>query len=131
MFDEFQNMYFFNTASMSYGCRKVKAVISPMKGVWLLPVVATPLALIIFIQGFLPLKVHNEGFASEQCCDKPVFKKVVLMVVDALKAEFMIKQDSVSADWAFVKKSVADGKAIMFKAKAHPPTVTLPRIKVC
>lgn len=79
--------------------------------------------------GFLPLKSHNLGYSSEQCCDQPKFRKVVLMVVDALKTGF-VTLDHVK-DWPFVYDAIKKGQGIIYNARVHPPTVTLPRVKVC
>ena len=84
-------------------------------------------ALALFIQGFLPHKSHVVGYSSEKCCRAPVFNKTVLMVVDALRTDFVV--DRIDS-WSYLKQLVQDGYARVYNAKVHPPTVTLPRIKV-
>ena len=50
------------------------------------------------------------------------------MVVDALRADFLLGSDA-SLNFPFVSALQADGKACSYLARAHVPTVTLPRIK--
>ncbi|KAF9956063.1 major facilitator super transporter protein [Mortierella alpina] len=57
---------------------------------------------------------------------KPRFGKVVLMLVDALRSDFLYGNDS---DFRFMQSLINDHKAIPFTALASAPTVTLPRLK--
>ncbi|CAO3563846.1 unnamed protein product [Mortierella alpina] len=57
---------------------------------------------------------------------KPRFGKVVLMLVDALRSDFLYGNDS---DFHFMQSLINDHKAIPFTALASAPTVTLPRLK--
>ncbi|KAF9960041.1 major facilitator super transporter protein [Mortierella alpina] len=57
---------------------------------------------------------------------KPRFGKVVLMLVDALRSDFLYGNDS---DFRFMQSLIDDHKAIPFTALASAPTVTLPRLK--
>ena len=56
---------------------------------------------------------------------------MVLVLIDALRADFVM--DSLHSNlpkMKFVKSLEEKGEAISVLAKAHPPTVTMPRIKV-
>ena len=50
----------------------------------------------------------------------------MIMLVDALRADFIWQRGS---RFAFVNDKIAEGAALPFTTRAHPPTVTLPRIK--
>ena len=52
--------------------------------------------------------------------------RVVVMLVDALRADFLWKPGS---RFAYVNAKIAEGAALPFTTRAHSPTVTLPRIK--
>jgi len=56
------------------------------------------------------------------------FDKLVVMLVDALRADFVYNHTS--SEFKFARQLMAAGKAVPFAAAAHSPTVTLPRIKV-
>ena len=54
------------------------------------------------------------------------------MVIDALRADFVFKEDSLSGDSPriqFLEKLLQEDKAVGLIARANPPTVTLPRLK--
>ena len=53
-------------------------------------------------------------------------ERVVIMLVDALRADFIWRNES---RFAFVNAKIAEGVALPFTTRAHSPTVTLPRIK--
>ncbi|CAI4231014.1 unnamed protein product [Auanema sp. JU1783] len=52
--------------------------------------------------------------------------RVVFMVIDAWRYDFLT---SAHSPMKFVRKSVENGRAVMFKGIVQPPTVTMPRIK--
>ena len=58
--------------------------------------------------------------------DPATRERVVIMLVDALRADFIWQNGS---RFAFVNEKIAAGAALPFITRAHPPTVTLPRIK--
>lgn len=64
-----------------------------------------------FVPGVSPLKRH--------------YNKTVLVLIDALRADFLFSPDT---PMSMTKKLVSQNLALV--AKAHTPTVTLPRIKV-
>ena len=55
------------------------------------------------------------------------FRKFHLVLIDALREDFVFGDKS---PMSFVKKLQGEGHALSFTATVHPPTVTLPRIKV-
>jgi ethanolaminephosphotransferase len=95
----------------------------------------------VFYAGFFPSKVVVPGEASHSANAPPVggdplktphsvpapkFKKMVFMLVDSLRSDFISKS---SSGFTFVRSLLSQGKAYAYRAHAHPPTVTLPRIK--
>ncbi|CAR29946.1 ZYRO0G20724p [Zygosaccharomyces rouxii] len=90
-------------------------------------------AIFIFCCGFFPQKNVLKGNAdfiiesSIQTQSKPVFDKFVLIVVDALRSDFVF-EESIS-NFKFVHSLINDGEAWGFTAYSNPPTVTLPRLK--
>ena len=69
-------------------------------------------------------------------------KQVVIVLIDALRADFVLNKKDLSKlglefsgnlDYPkinFLADKIENGEALAFVAKATPPTVTLPRIKV-
>lgn len=53
-------------------------------------------------------------------------ERVVIMLVDALRADFIWQNGS---RFAFVNAKIGEGAALPFTTRAHSPTVTLPRVK--
>ncbi|KAF2158178.1 alkaline phosphatase-like protein [Myriangium duriaei CBS 260.36] len=107
-----------------------------------------PLSCLIFATGFFPYKPLLPGLAtfkdqdaheelellvtSKDGARTPVqrpnrmFNKVVLMVVDALRSDFVYGAES---GFNFTQGLIRSGAALPFTAYAAPPTVTMPRIK--
>ncbi|CAK7898204.1 GPI ethanolamine phosphate transferase 2 [[Candida] anglica] len=99
-------------------------------------VVAHVVGLLLFLRGFFPSKVVLSGyndfhdgikspFATK--AGTPQFKKIVLMVVDAMRADFVYSETY--SDMSFVHQLISRGNAIPYTAFSNPPTVTLPRLK--
>lgn len=90
-------------------------------------------AIFIFCCGFFPQKNVLKGTAnftlesSVQTESKPVFDKLVLVVIDALRSDFVF-EESIS-NFTFVHSLINGGEAWGFTAYSNPPTVTLPRLK--
>ncbi|KAF9354844.1 major facilitator super transporter protein [Mortierella sp. AD094] len=97
----------------------------------------------MFAKGFFPYKAISTSFASFEDLPplpslsvhdqrqkgvhvKPRFGKVVLMLVDALRSDFLYGNES---DFKFIQSLIDSHKAIPFTAIASAPTVTLPRLK--
>ncbi|XP_021713995.1 GPI ethanolamine phosphate transferase 2-like isoform X1 [Chenopodium quinoa] len=65
----------------------------------------------------------------------PLYRRLILMVVDGLPAEFVLGKDGEPPTKAFVDAMpythslLANNMAIGYHAKAAPPTVTMPRLK--
>ncbi|RMJ23192.1 hypothetical protein PHISP_05933 [Aspergillus sp. HF37] len=90
-----------------------------------------PVAILIFSSGFFPYKSLLPGLATFEEADSstippPVFDKVVFMVVDALRSDFVFANDS---GFLFTQSLIRSGAALPFTAHASSPTVTMPRLK--
>lgn len=88
---------------------------------------------ILFSIGFFPQKnvlpgfnSFPEGQAPFAMNNGPPFDKLIFIVVDALRSDFMFSNSSLMH---FLHSLVQDGSALPYTAFAHPPTVTLPRLK--
>lgn len=90
-----------------------------------------PIAILIFAGGFFPYKPFLSGLAQYESLDfepppEAPFNKVVFMVVDALRSDFVY---SGLSGFQFTQSLIASGAAIPFTAHATSPTITMPRIK--
>ena len=93
--------------------------------------------LIVFLSGYFPV---NHGDTSRSTSDnlpsswRRKVGHLVIMVIDALRADFVLDLDNETKNprpkIKYLQQLLEDKKAIGFVAKANPPTVTLPRIKV-
>ncbi|ANZ77985.1 BA75_04391T0 [Komagataella pastoris] len=84
-----------------------------------------------FLKGFFPMKavIQEEGdphYIGNYQLPDPKFDKLIFMVVDALRSDFVFSDHS-SMD--FVHSLLNGGKALGYTAYSNPPTVTLPRLK--
>lgn len=110
--------------------------------------VLLPIAILVFASGFFPFKPLLPGlatFGDHDAQDQgPIFDRVVFMVVDALRSDFVYGYNSgfqftqryrLTRSWSLVMYAdgssslIRDGAAIPLTAHAAPPTVTMPRIK--
>ncbi|CEP09661.1 hypothetical protein [Parasitella parasitica] len=87
----------------------------------------------LFCKGFFPYKIYLPGYASKgdqfslhEHPQDPEFDRLVFVVIDALRNDFLIGNAS---GFDFVNSHIERGSAFAFTAKATAPTVTLPRIK--
>ncbi|RYO73595.1 hypothetical protein DL766_000486 [Monosporascus sp. MC13-8B] len=91
-----------------------------------------PAAILIFATGFFPYKPFLPGLAQYQPVvasgspPKPPFDRVIFMVVDALRSDFVYLDGS---GFEYTQQLIANGVAIPFTAHATSPTITMPRIK--
>lgn len=101
------------------------------------------IAVFIFAIGYFPsktlLKGHavpytsNDGDSGQQVQDSkhggsvPQFNKLVFVVIDALRSDFLYHQEV--SHFHNLHKLINNGNAIGFTAYSNPPTVTLPRLK--
>ncbi|CAK7269348.1 major facilitator super transporter protein [Sporothrix epigloea] len=90
-----------------------------------------PLAIGIFGKGFFPYKPLLPGLAhyEDNGFGPPApapFDRVVFMVVDALRSDFVYAANS---GFQFTQSLIRSGVAVPFTAHATSPTVTMPRIK--
>ncbi|KAF2024881.1 alkaline phosphatase-like protein [Setomelanomma holmii] len=98
-----------------------------------------PVAILIFATGFFPYKPFMPGLAEyeelgwndvlgsdwQEPPEAP-FDKLVFMVVDALRSDFVFGEES---GMSFVQSLIRDGTALPFTAHATSPTITMPRVK--
>lgn len=101
--------------------------------IFLLCVSVQVLGFVVFLKGFFPPKVVLDGFSEFDDLGSPFtvegraqFEKVIVMVVDAMRSDFMYSENS---EMKFLHSLIEGGQAIPFTAYSHPPTVTLPRLK--
>ncbi|CDR44716.1 CYFA0S15e01882g1_1 [Cyberlindnera fabianii] len=85
-------------------------------------------SILLFCKGFFPSKVVLDGYGEfdDPSSFKPQFNKVVVMVVDALRSDFVFSDKS---SMLFTQSLLRNGSAIGYTAFSNPPTVTLPRLK--
>ena len=86
------------------------------------------IGLIIFFLGYFPLTLSRPKELSNKQTPHipPLYDKLVLVVIDALRYDFVL---SPSSPMSFVREMLDNGSARCFTAQAHAPTVTLPRVK--
>jgi ethanolamine phosphate transferase 2 subunit G len=58
----------------------------------------------------------------------PKFEKIVLIIIDAFRADYILN-DNLGKYMPYLKELHHQKQACTYLAKAHTPTVTLPRIK--
>ncbi|KAH6694733.1 hypothetical protein VD0004_g4963 [Verticillium dahliae] len=90
-----------------------------------------PVSIITFATGFFPYKPFLSGLAQYETLDygnppAPPFDRLVFMVVDALRSDFVYTGDS---GFEFTQDLIRRGHALPFTANARSPTITMPRIK--
>ncbi|KAL5337106.1 GPI ethanolamine phosphate transferase 2 [Aspergillus crustosus] len=86
-----------------------------------------PIAILVFSLGFFPYKTLIPGLATaEQDAPPEIFDKVIFMVVDALRSDFVYANNS---GFLYTQSLIRSGAAIPFTAHAGSPTVTMPRLK--
>ena len=111
------------------------------------------LSFVVFLAGFFPMKVAIAGYATlrknetepqissqqddterapqEQITVKPLFQKMIFVLIDALRADFVLPTPGSDLPrMEFVSRLVDNKETFSFLARAHAPTVTMPRIKV-
>ncbi|KAI5803258.1 alkaline-phosphatase-like protein [Geopyxis carbonaria] len=88
-----------------------------------------PIGILIFAKGFFPYKPYLNGlatFPTGHAPAPPLFDKLVFMVVDALRSDFVFSENS---SFQFTQKLISNGSARPFTAHATSPTITMPRVK--
>ncbi|KAF3038115.1 major facilitator super transporter protein [Didymella heteroderae] len=114
---------------------------APRKALLALANLLIPVAILVFATGFFPYKPFMPGLAEYedvtwmsqqgesrgdlQSPEAP-FDKLVFMVVDALRSDFVYGEES---GMSFVQSLIRDGTALPFTAHATSPTITMPRVK--
>ncbi|CAR30476.1 mannose-ethanolamine phosphotransferase LAS21 [Lachancea thermotolerans CBS 6340] len=90
-------------------------------------------AILTFSAGFFPQKSVLQGDAQFNYKPEahrrmaPKFEKMVLVIVDALRSDFVFQKDM--SEFGFLHKLLNKGHAWGYTAYSNPPTVTLPRLK--
>ncbi|KAL1872778.1 hypothetical protein VTK73DRAFT_1328 [Phialemonium thermophilum] len=91
-----------------------------------------PVAIVVFATGFFPYKPFLPGLAQysdfPEHGDPPPapFDRLVFMVVDALRSDFVYAPHS---GFEYTQSLIRRGAAVPFTAHATSPTVTMPRLK--
>ncbi|KAJ5375351.1 Alkaline phosphatase-like alpha/beta/alpha [Penicillium concentricum] len=90
-----------------------------------------PVGILTFSSGFFPYKPLIPGLATfdetgANATAPAMFDKVIFMVVDALRSDFVYSNDS---GFLFTQSLIRSGAALPFTAYASSPTVTMPRLK--
>ncbi len=96
------------------------------------------LSFCLFMKGFFPLKEGLTGFSTHDDVpnvpglnDKSVpsakYDRLIILVIDALREDFVFGEKH---QMPFLRKIMDSQKGWSFSGQVHPPTVTLPRIKV-
>ncbi|KEY82692.1 transferase Gpi7 [Aspergillus fumigatus] len=88
-------------------------------------------AISIFSSGFFPYKSLLPGLATFAETNigtvaPKVFDRVIFMVIDALRSDFVYSKTS---GFSFTQSLIRSGAALPFTAHASSPTVTMPRLK--
>ena len=88
-------------------------------------------SLSIFAVGFFPHKAFLPGLASWpkdgwRVQTPAPFDRVIFMVVDALRSDFVYGNAS---NFHFTQNLICSGAAVPFTGHASPPTITMPRVK--
>ncbi|KAK5612031.1 hypothetical protein CRENBAI_002042 [Crenichthys baileyi] len=99
----------------------------------------------LFLRGFFPVPLKSSLSSKSRLSDspaeplagsspnstrlpQPLFRRVVLMLVDALREDFVFGPTG-GSNMPYTRYLVEKGSSHSFVAKARPPTVTMPRIK--
>ncbi|XP_061757481.1 GPI ethanolamine phosphate transferase 2 [Nerophis ophidion] len=99
----------------------------------------------VFLRGFFPVPVKSSLSSKSRLADlplepltgsppnssripQPLFQRVVIMLVDALRDDFVLGANG-RMNMPYTRHLVEKGSTLSFVAKARPPTVTMPRIK--
>ncbi|OAP61313.1 hypothetical protein AYL99_03514 [Fonsecaea erecta] len=90
-------------------------------------------ALVIFAKGFFPHKAFLPGLATWPAATAATgvarsspFDRVIFMVVDALRSDFVYGNTS---SFTFTQSLIRSGAAVPFTGHASAPTITMPRVK--
>lgn len=87
-------------------------------------------AIVVFAVGFFPHKAVLPGLSKwegQTAAERAApFDKVIFMVVDALRSDFVYGNTS---NFLFTQSLIRSGAAVPFTGHASPPTITMPRIK--
>ncbi|KAK0168022.1 hypothetical protein PV327_001863 [Microctonus hyperodae] len=99
-------------------------------------------AIALFLYGFFPIKYHevpaatlnnipksiNNIKVNSEYLYKPLVQKVVFMVIDALRWDFINDAHKLNV-MSFTRNSIINNSAHLSQVKVNAPTVTMPRVK--
>jgi len=80
----------------------------------------------VFARGFLPPTRTKLGLSTSQPAVEAQFNRLVFMVVDAMRSDFVFSEQSQMHE---IHSLLKNGHGYGFTAYSDPPTVTLPRLK--
>ena len=87
-------------------------------------------AVLVFAIGFFPHKAFLPGLATWRegvpARTTAPFERVIFMVVDALRNDFVYSE---SSNFTFTQSLIRSGAALPFTGHASAPTITMPRVK--
>ncbi|CAJ0945665.1 unnamed protein product, partial [Mesorhabditis belari] len=91
------------------------------------------LSLLFFLYGFIPWdsvdkqtnEQLNESANETKCTEQLPVNKLILVVIDAWRLDFLTKRNTMS----WMRNEIESRKADAFDVRVHTPTVTMPRIK--
>jgi len=80
----------------------------------------------------------TDTVTSSECLLQPVYDQLVVIVIDALRTDFVLPDVGIDGQYTLcgepkmnrLCQRIVGRQTASFHAVAHPPTVTLPRIKV-
>jgi len=81
----------------------------------------------LFIWGYFPTHVRSAPGNRENTIHSSMFRRAVFILVDGMRSD-LVYSDSSPMD--YTKGLIRSHIAVPFVARADPPTVTLPRLKV-
>ncbi|XP_014471652.1 PREDICTED: GPI ethanolamine phosphate transferase 2 [Dinoponera quadriceps] len=101
-----------------------------------------PISIALFLYGFFPTAHHSDTIATRKDIPqhvenvriqadilyKPVVKKLIIMVIDALRWDFVASPVGKHA-MPMTSSLLANSSGCLLRAKLQSPTVTMPRIK--
>jgi len=90
------------------------------------------IACYLFYTGFFPVGNHtilNNATEFPVTPQPGLYSHLVVMVIDALRTDFVFGETKWSPHMAFTQKMISENKTFSFRARGKPPTVTMPRLK--
>ena len=91
------------------------------------------------------LTEQGDVLVSNEPSTAPKYSRLIFVLIDALRSDFVLPvpwgeegtssladamKTDLPSDMSYVKRAILDNEALAYLSRAHPPTVTMPRIKV-